>query len=419
MEFRNLNVIWRLFLSSARLQRKRAALTIAAIAWGTVALLLLLSFGEGLKRQLSKSSAGMGSGIAVIFPGETTKTWQGMAPGRSIRPIVDDIALVRERVPDLDGVLGELRRWGASATYGRKTVNARVTGTEPIYGDMRNHIARPGGRFLNDTDVQERRRVIFLGDELATSIFGQETPEGRTLLVAGAPYTVIGVMQKKLQMGTYGGPDAEGAIVPITTFKAQFGRDQLTNLVIRPHDPARMKAAIKAVREVLAAKYQFDPADEPALGVWDTVESSTIMANVLIGIQMFLGIIGALTLLIGGVGVANIMYATVKERTREIGVKMALGARPSWVTGPLVLEGLLYTVTGGLLGLTIAVLLIVLLGLLPVEGNQALEFLGKPTLSPAVGVASAAVLGIIGLLAAYFPARRAAAVDPAETLRYE
>jgi len=419
VELRNLEVVWRLFLSSARLQRKRAALTIAAIAWGTVALLLLLSFGEGLKRQLSKSSAGMGSGIAVIFPGETTKTWQGMAPGRPIRPIVDDIALVRERVLDLDGVLGELRRWGASVTYGRKTVNARVTGTEPIYGDMRNHIARSGGRFLNDTDEQERRRVIFLGDELATSIFGREPAEGRTLLVAGAPYTVIGVMQKKLQMGTYGGPDAEGAIIPITTFKAQFGRDQLTNLVIRPKDPARMKAAIKSVREVLGAKYQFDPADEPALGVWDTVESSAIMTNILIGIQMFLGIIGGLTLLIGGVGVANIMYATVKERTREIGVKMALGARPSWVTGPLVLEGLMYTVTGGLLGLTIAVLLIVLLGLLPVEGNRALEFLGKPTLSPAVGVASAAVLGIIGLLAAYFPARRAAAVDPAETLRYE
>jgi putative ABC transport system permease protein len=226
-------------------------------------------------------------------------------------------------------------------------------------------------------------------------------------------------MQRKLQMGTYGGPDAQGTVIPITTFKAQFGRDRLTNFVIRPENPAHMKSAIRSVREVLASKYQFDPEDEPALGVWDTVESGKIMRNVLIGIQMFLGIIGGLTLLIGGVGVANIMYATVKERTREIGVKMALGARAGWVTGPLVLEGLLYTVTGGLVGLTIAVLLIVLLGLLPTEGNQALEFLGKPTLSPLVGVASAAVLGIIGLLAAYFPARRAAAVDPAETLRYE
>jgi len=419
MEWRSLRVVWRLFVSSARLQRKRAALTIAAIAWGTVSLLLLLSFGEGLKRQLSKGSAGMGTGIAVIFPGETTKAWQGMAPGRPVRPVVDDIALLRERVPGLEGVLGELRRWGASVTYGRKTVNARVTGTNPNYGDLRNHIARPGGRFINDTDERERRRVIFLGDEIARDLFGEEAPEGRTILVAGSPYTVIGVMQKKLQMGTYGGPDAEGTIIPITTFKAQFGRDRLTNLVIRPEDPARMKSALRSVREVLASKYQFDPADEPALGVWDTVETSVIMRNILIGIQMFLGIIGGLTLLIGGVGVANIMYATVKERTREIGVKMALGARPGWVTGPLVLEGLLYTVTGGLVGLTIAVILIVLLGLIPTEGNEALEFLGKPTLSPLVGIASAAVLGIIGLLAAYFPARRAAAVDPAETLRYE
>jgi putative ABC transport system permease protein len=220
-------------------------------------------------------------------------------------------------------------------------------------------------------------------------------------------------------MGTYGGPDAQGTTIPITTFKAQFGGDRLENMVIKPADPAQMKTAIRQVREVMAAKYKFDPTDEPALGVWDTVESGKVMRNVTLGIQIFLGIIGGLTLLIGGVGVANIMYATVKERTREIGVKMALGARPGWVTGPLVLEGLLYTITGGLVGMTIAVVLIILLGMLPVEGNKALEFLGKPTLSPAVGAIAAGILGAIGLLAAYFPARRAASIDPAQTLRYE
>ncbi len=416
---RDVTVVWKMFLGSARLQKKRAALTIAAIAWGTVALLLLLSFGEGLKRQLVRGSSGMGSSLAVFWPGETSKTWQGMPAGRPIRPVLEDVALIRERVPGLEGALGEFRRWGCSVTYGRKTANMRVTGTSAEFGELRNHIARRGGRFLNDDDLTERRRVIFMGDEAAKELFGDETPEGKTILVNNSPYTVIGVMQKKLQMGTYGGPDAQGTIIPITTFKAQFGGERLENMVIKPTDPAQMKTAIRQVREVLAAKYKFDPTDEPALGVWDTVESGKVMRNVTLGIQIFLGIIGGLTLLIGGVGVANIMYATVKERTREIGVKMALGARPGWVTGPLVLEGLLYTVTGGLVGMTIAVVLIILLGMLPVEGNKALEFLGKPTLSPGVGVASAAILGCIGLLAAYFPARRAAAVDPAVTLRYE
>jgi len=143
------------------------------------------------------------------------------------------------------------------------------------------------------------------------------------------------------------------------------------------------------------------------------------MRNILLGIQIFLGVIGGLTLMIGGVGVANIMYATVKERTREIGVKMALGARPSWITGPLLLEGLAYTILGGLLGLLVAMAIIIGLSFLPTDGNEALQFLGKPTLSPAVGVISAGILGLIGLIAAYFPARRASGIDPAETLRYE
>ena len=412
-------LVFQLFLRSSRVQKKRAILTVAAIAWGSLSLLLLLAFGEGLKRQLTLAKAGMGENIAVMWPGETTLPWEGMPAGKPVRPRIEDVALVARQVENLNGVSGEMRSWRTAYTFGTRTVNGRLTGANLIYGDLRNHIARSGGRWLNPLDEKLRRRVVFVGWELAEDIFGDVDPVGRTLLVDNVPFTVVGVMNKKLQMGTYGGPDASHAVIPITTFKAQYGRDRLSNLVVKPVRAELMPDVLRGVREVLGAKYGFDPDDERAMGTWDTVKGSAVMGKMLLGIQMFLGIIGALTLIVGGIGVANIMYAVVKERTREIGVKMALGARRSWVTGPLILEGLTYTLLGGVLGLLMATALVTLLQMIPTEDNAAIEMLGKPTLSAEIAAANALVLGTIGFLAGYFPARRAASVDPAETLRYE
>jgi putative ABC transport system permease protein len=412
-------LVLQLFARSSRVQKKRAVLTVAAIAWGSLSLVLLLAFGEGLKRQITLAKSGLGVNIAVLWPGETTKPWQGLAAGRPVRPRVEDVALLHDRVPYLYGVSGEMRKWSAAYTYGKKTVNGRLTGASLSYGDLRNQIARAGGRWLTPLDEQLRRRVIFVGSELAHDLFGDEDPIGRTLLVSNVPFVVVGVLEKKLQMGTYGGPDASQAVIPLQTFQAQFGGDKLANLVVRPDVAEHMPAVLRSVREVLGAKYAFDPSDERALGAWDTVKTSKVMENMLLGIQAFLGIIGALTLVVGGIGVANIMYAVVKERTREIGVKMALGARRSWITGPLVLEGLVYTLLGGMLGLVMATVIVAILGLIPTAGNEAIEMLGKPTISPLIALVNAAVLGLIGLAAGYFPARRAASVHPAETLRYE
>ena len=169
-------LVFQLFFRSARLQRKRATLTIASLAWGTVTILMLLAFGEGLKRQITMNEQAMGSNLAILWPGETSIAWKGLAVGRAIRPRLDDVAYIRERMPELDAVWGEVTSWRTALTYGRKTVNGRVTGTSWVFGDPRKHFPKPGGRFLNPQDCEEKRRVVFLGNELAKDIFAKEDP---------------------------------------------------------------------------------------------------------------------------------------------------------------------------------------------------------------------------------------------------
>ncbi len=408
-----------LFLKASRVQKKRAILTVASIAWGSLSLLLLLAFGEGLGLSITKAMNGMGSNLAVLWPGTTSLIWQGLPAGRPIRPTIDDIALLRERLPDLEDVSGEIHKRGVIVNYGKTTTTAQVKGVTYGFGKIRNHIPQPGGRFLDAMDEQQRRRVAFVGNELAKKIFGKEDPVGKGLFLDKVPYTVVGVMMPKVTMGNYNGMDKDQIAIPITTFKAQYGTDKIEVIVVKPDRPDHMKLVLEELHKILGSKYGFDPKDKRVFGIWDTVESHKVTRNLLMGIELFLGIIGALTLIIGGVGVANIMYAVVKERTREIGVKMALGARRGWVTGPIVLEGMLYTMLGGAIGLIMAMGAIILLDQLPTGGNEALAMLGKPTLSIPIGIISASILGIIGLAAGYFPARRAASINPAETLRYE
>ena len=378
MTRRDLNVVVHLFLRSARLQKKRATLTIASIAWGTVTILLLLAFGEGLQRQFARNERAMGENLAIHWPGETSKVWKGLPEGRAIQPRIDDIALLRERIPECDAIWGEMRAGRTALTYGRKTVNSSVGGVNWEFGDPRKHFAQPGGRFLNARDEEEKRRVIFLGYELASDIFGKEDPVGKTLLVNNSPFTVIGIMQKKTQTSSYGNQDKNHATIPITTFKALYGRDKLWVLVLHTAKPEDMEAALVRANAVMAVKYGYDPKDEHVWGIWNTVKGQDVSAKIFLGMKLFFGIIGALTLIIGCVGVANIMYAVVKERTREIGVKMALGARSAWITVPFLLEGMIYTMLGGLSGAVLAITIVTLLDMIPQESARSSSSWASP-----------------------------------------
>jgi putative ABC transport system permease protein len=410
-------MVWRLFQADAAHNLKRIALTVLAIAWGTLSIVLLLSFGEGMKRSFHRNTRGMGEDIGVLWAGATTKPYMGLPSGRTLQFIDEDAEIIGARIPEIASVSREYaKRYPVS--HGTKSVNARIRGVDPSFGPMRNLIPLPGGRFPNERDLAEKRRVAFLGDELATDLFGKDDPVGKTVQINQSTFMVVGVMQPKVMMGMYSGPDKKQATIPATTFKAMFTDGKIQNLVYKPKGQAVADMAKAQIYRVMARKYRFDPDDTRALSVWDTRENQKITGNIALGIQIFLGIIGALTLFVGGMGVANIMYAVVKERTREIGVKMALGAKVRQVMAPFVMEALMMTVLGGILGTLVSLGVMAIIASLPLKG-EAFEFLGRPTFSPAIAVATSVVLGTIGMLAGYFPARRAASVNPAVSLRYE
>ncbi|MCM2255110.1 MAG: ABC transporter permease [Vicinamibacteria bacterium] len=412
-----LRLVLRLFQADVTHNRKRIALTVIAIGWGTLSIVMLLSFGEGLRRSFYTNTRGMGVGIAVVWPGATTRPWAGLPAGRNIQFTDEDAELLAARIPEIDGVSREYatRR---GVTVGEKTINARVRGVDARFGAMRNITPQAGGRFLNERDIEEKRRVVVLGDELAQDLFGSQDVVGRTVQIQQSTFTVVGVAIPKTMMGMYSGPDKGQATIPATTYKSMWTDHKMSNLIYRPLTPELGDQAKAQIYRILGGRYRFDPDDLRALGVWDTRRNQQITDNIALGIQMFLGLIGALTLFVGGMGVANIMYAVVQERTREIGLKMALGAKARQVMAPFVVEALMMTAMGGLLGTFVSLTIITGIGLIPVQ-DDALAFLGKPTFSLPIAAATALILGSVGALAGFFPARHAAAVQPAVSLRYE
>ncbi len=398
-------------LRDIRSQKLRTFLTLFGIVWGTVAVTLLLAFGEGLHVQLIKTMKGLGENIIIAWPDKTSKPWEGLPRGRRVRVTEEELEHVRRDVPLLTAVSGEFSSWSQRFKAGRKVLVPGVSGTNVEFAGMRNIIAAEGGRFVDEPDIANRRRVIFLGDKLATDLFGVDEPVGHLVTINGVPFTVIGVMIKKEQDSSYNNRDDDRAVMPVATFKALYNRKYVDNFVIQVGRREDAKVAKKGVIASLARLHQFDPDDTEAVGMWDTTENFDFIDTFMIGFRLFLGIVGTLTLVVGGIGVSNIMHVVVEERTKEIGLKMALGAKQRYVVGQLMFETLALTFLGGVIGFAIA---FTICHLFPAG---LAEYVGVPRISFAVAAVTTAALGLIGLTAGLFPARAAARLDPVEALR--
>jgi putative ABC transport system permease protein len=414
--------MWRIllaeFVGDIRTQKTRAFLTMFAVTWGTIAVVLLLAFGEGLKTAISTGMLNAGERIFMVYGGTTSRTWQGLPTGRGIRLTEDDLALLLRSIPEIEMGSPSYGRGETSLMWGDQKTTTYMEGVDPSFSEMRRMFPRAGGRFLNADDIAKRRRVLFLGDDIARRLFGAHDPVGEELMLDGLPFTVIGVMQKKFQDSSNNGPDEDRAIIPASTFKAIYGYRYVNHLLVRPRSTEIAPMVKARLFEVLGRRYQFDPADTRALPMWDFIEDQKMVDSIGIGIQIFLGLVGVFTLLVAGVGVANIMYVVVRERTREIGVKLAVGARKRHIVAQFIFEAVAIALVGGAIGLTFAAGMVWMVNAIPSD-DQAMQYIANPTLSWPITLTCVGILVTVGLAAGILPARRAAALDPIESLRYE
>jgi putative ABC transport system permease protein len=404
-------------LSYLRQYKARTAMTMFGIIWGTMTVILLLSFGVGVRKQMSINMHGIGEGIAIVWPGRTSIPFEGYGRGRAIRLTEDDIEYIRSEVKEIRRISPEFSTRRAPIRLGDKINRPNVTGIIPEFGPMRNIWWETGGRWLNELDLQHNRRVVFLGNRLRDFLFGENSNAiGKYVFINETPFLVIGVMRPKTQNSSYNQRDRDRAFIPMTTFKSIFGYRYVSNFVYQIYDPRKGEAVRKMVYAALAKKFKFDPSDEETLGIWDTTEFDRFIFYFTLGFNIFMGMMGVITLIVGGIGLANIMYVIVQERTLEIGIRRSVGAQRRHIFGQLMLEAFIVIGLGAIIGFLLAVGLIELIKSIP--GEVFREAVGLPELNLMVAIITVIVLTAIGFLAGFFPARRAARLNVIDCLRH-
>ncbi|HYG99401.1 MAG TPA: ABC transporter permease [Terriglobales bacterium] len=416
----NILDIVRQTLSTFRAHKMRSFLTMFGIVWGIASVIILVGLGIGFNRDQRERWKALGTDLVVVWGGRTSAQAGGLAAGREIRLTIDDARLIKSECYLIKHVSPELRR-SLPEVSEFNSANRSVVGIWPEYQSFRS-IEAAEGRILSAQDEVYMNRVAVLGYSTRKQLFPGQPAVGATLSIRGMPYTVIGVMPKKKQNSDYSGRDDEQIFIPYSAMardfpppeKAGVVRGYLDNIVLQVANPQEHVEAIAQVRRVLSRVHHFEPDDKDALFIFDTVEISTMIFRIFDVMTIFFGAVAVTTLCLGGIGVMNIMLVAVTERTSEIGVRKALGARDRDIMRQFLAESASLTTISGLIGFAVGAGVCALLNSLPMP-----EFFPHPVVSPTSIVASILTLGVVTIGAGMYPARRAADLTPVDSLRYE
>jgi putative ABC transport system permease protein len=416
MSFRDL--IWDTF-QALWAHKVRAGLTMFGLMWGVVSITLMAAAGDGLRVGQANVAKQFGENIIIIFGGRTSVQAGGERAGRRIMWTIKDHELLAPQTPSCEVVAPELTRGAVGVRSNFNAGTFLVSGSLPSYQKLR-YLPAAEGRYHSNEDEQQGRRVAFLGSDVRKQLFASRKALGEPVFIKGLPYQVIGVLESKEQDSSYDGRDVNKVFIPYSAMTRDLPQPPpypamtVDQLIVKAKSLSVHEDCMLEVRRGLARIHNFDPDDKQAANIWDTVREARAFATMANGMKYFLGAMGVVTLLLGGIGVMNVMLVNVRERTREIGLRKAVGATRREILMMFFLETAVIVLVSGGMGFALAHGICAAVNTLPMP-----QFFAGLIATWEVAATCIVLLGLIAFLSAMYPATRAASIDPIEALRFE